>query len=195
MRKVFYAILGIFAILIIVMIKGCYYPTSYRAFIPKALDSDYKEFQRLCKEEIGKVVYARPVGEGVKLEDMVYLDFEIPLGEFVSLILGSVKEVQHDYYYMYIAGFRYYTGWSGKTYIIVFDTTKQYIECEPLLYGKDWKEEYAIIKNIAFNNKEYIGKEYEEMIFNPNISWKTVIDKYYEKQQILKQRNSNDSHP
>ncbi|WP_334088670.1 hypothetical protein [Helicobacter typhlonius] len=43
------------------MIKGCSYPTSYRAFIPKALDSEYKEYQRLCKEEIGKVVYARPI--------------------------------------------------------------------------------------------------------------------------------------
>ena len=40
---------------------AAYYPTSYRAFIPKQWDSEYKEYQRLCKEEIGKVVYARPL--------------------------------------------------------------------------------------------------------------------------------------
>ena len=55
--KISFIILGILGILVaIFFINGCSYPTSYRAFIPKSLDSEYKEFERLCKEEIGKVV-------------------------------------------------------------------------------------------------------------------------------------------
>ncbi len=57
---IFLAIIGIF-ILYVMCGGSIYYPTSYRAFIPKALDSEYKEYERLCKEEIGKVVYARPI--------------------------------------------------------------------------------------------------------------------------------------
>lgn len=59
-----YTLLAIIVACVVIFIaSGCsvYYPTSYRAFIPRILDSDYKEYQRLCKEEIGKVVYARPL--------------------------------------------------------------------------------------------------------------------------------------
>lgn len=67
------------------MVKGCAYPTSYHAFIPKALDSEYKEYERLCQEEIGKVLYARPVGEGVKLEDI------LALTHLTFLVSDSIK--------------------------------------------------------------------------------------------------------
>lgn len=36
---------------------------------------------------------------------------------------------------------------------------KQYVYCRPLLYGKDWDEEFTIIKKKAFENKETIGDE------------------------------------
>ncbi|WP_245945899.1 hypothetical protein [Helicobacter didelphidarum] len=60
---IIYISLGFFGILVILLASGCsiYYPTSYRAFIPKQWDSEYKEYERLCKENIGKVVYARPI--------------------------------------------------------------------------------------------------------------------------------------
>ncbi|RDU59793.1 hypothetical protein CQA53_11225, partial [Helicobacter didelphidarum] len=60
---IIYISLGFFGILVVLLASGCsiYYPTSYRAFIPKQWDSEYKEYERLCKENIGKVVYARPI--------------------------------------------------------------------------------------------------------------------------------------
>ena len=88
-----YNVLAIIGILIVFfMIKGCSYPTSYRAFIPKALDSEYKEYQRLCKEEIGKVLYARPAGEGARLED-IRLSFPNSLvSDSIRLNIVSVSD-------------------------------------------------------------------------------------------------------
>ena len=59
-----YTLLAIIVACVVLFIaSGCavYYPTSYRAFIPKQWDSEYKEYKRLCRENIGKVVYARPI--------------------------------------------------------------------------------------------------------------------------------------
>lgn len=106
-------ILGIFGILMVIFINGCSYPTSYRAFIPKSLDSEYKEFRRLC-EEIGKVVYARPVPKGTKLEDMLRLEIETKIGDSIAVIIGEVKIKHKEYYYFYVAGFKYYTNWTKK---------------------------------------------------------------------------------
>ena len=41
--------------------------------IPKSLDSEYKEYERLCKEEVGKV--GQTCGRGVKLEDLLNFHF------------------------------------------------------------------------------------------------------------------------
>lgn len=67
-KKMFYIVLGMFMIFFVYLASGCsiYYPTSYRAFIPKQWDSEYKEYERLCKENIGKVVYARPITQEEK---------------------------------------------------------------------------------------------------------------------------------
>ena len=172
--KISFIILGILGILVaIFLINGCSYPTSYRAFIPKSLDSEYKEFERLCKEEIGKVVYARPVGEGVKLEDLDsrYRKF-YKLSNNISVEIGTVNSPQ--LIYIFISGFKYYTGWTKKSFSM-HDDSKKYIIYEPFLFGKNGKkernmfdkkereviakEESLTIKKMAFNNKEYIGED------------------------------------
>ena len=107
-------ILGILGILLCLSACSICYPTSYRAFIPKSLDSEYKEFERLCKEEIGKVVYARPVPKGTKLEDMLRLEIETKIGDSIAVIIGEVKIKHKEYYYFYVAGFKYYTNWTKK---------------------------------------------------------------------------------
>ena len=64
-----YTLLAIVVACVVMFVaNGCavYYPTSYRAFIPKQWDSEYKEYERLCKENIGKVVYARPITQEEK---------------------------------------------------------------------------------------------------------------------------------
>ena len=154
--RMIYVILGI--LVAIFFINGCSYPTSYRAFIPKSLDSEYKEFERLCKEEIGKVVYARPVPKGTKLEDMLRLKTEMRIGDSIALIIGKVKIKHKEYYYFYVAAFKYYTNWTKKSFSM-HDDSRKFIKCEPLILGKDWKEELAIMEEIAFNNKEYIGED------------------------------------
>ena len=56
---------------------------------------------------------------------------------------------------IYIQGFEYYNSWVTPS-LSMHQDVKQHIQCKPF---KDLKEEYAIIENIAFNNKEYIGDE------------------------------------
>lgn len=128
--------LAITGILIIsFMIKGCNYPISYRAFIPKALDSEYKEYERLCKEEVGQVLYAKPVQDvrsGAKREDMLILFGKVELGKFISIILGSIEDKYDKYYYIYIAGFIYHTSWKHQ-HFTPHDITEKTIKCEPLL--------------------------------------------------------------
>lgn len=153
-HKMIYILLGIFGILIaFFMIKGCAYPTSYRAFIPKALDSEYKEYERLCKEEIGKVVYARPAWNIEK--KMFLLSGDIKISDVISVIQGFVVDGDDNIIYMYIQGFKYYNSWVTSS-LSMHQDVKQHIQCEPF---KDLKEEYAIIKEIALKNKEYIGDE------------------------------------
>ncbi len=152
-------------VIVLFVIYGFYYPTSYRAFIPKYLDSEHKEFERLCKEEMGKVVYARPVGKGVRLEDVdsghIY---SYKISNNISIKTRSINTP--ELVYIYIAGVKFYPSWN-KTYIIKGDD-KQYMQCEPLIYGRDLDEECAIVEKMAFDNKEYIGKKYEERLFSPN---------------------------
>ena len=169
-KKMFYIVLGMFMILFVYLASGCsiYYPTSYRAFIPKQWDSAYKEYERLCKEEVGKVVYARPTKEGIRLEDIFNLPpWRIALSRHIIMLVGRVETEEEDNkpFYLYIAGFKYYTGWTRKSFSM-HDDSKEYISCKPLLYGKDWEEETLIIKKMAFNNKEYISteKEYKEYL-------------------------------
>ena len=169
-KKMFYIVLGMFMILFVYLASGCsiYYPTSYRAFIPKQWDSAYKEYERLCKEEVGKVVYARPTKEGIRLEDILNLPpWRIALSRHIIMLVGRVETEEEDNkpFYLYIAGFKYYTGWTRKSFSM-HDDSKEYISCKPLLYGKDWEEETLIIKKMAFNNKEYISteKEYKEYL-------------------------------
>ena len=53
-----FGFIGVFIAYIACGYSICY-PTSYRAFIPKKYDKEYKEYERLCKKNLGKVVYAR----------------------------------------------------------------------------------------------------------------------------------------
>ena len=189
-KKMLYIALGIFIIFFVYLASGCsiYYPTSYRAFIPKSLDSEYKEYERLCKEEVGKVVYARPVGEGVKLEnlDSRYRKF-YKLSNNISVEIGTVSSPQ--LFYIFISSFRYYTDWTRKSFSM-HDDSKEYISCKPLLYGKDRDEEALIIKKMAFNNKEYIGTEYEKIIFNPNRKWETDMEEILQRAINFKAKES-----
>ena len=162
-KKMLYIALGIFIIFVVYLASGCsiYHPTSYRAFIPKSLDSEYKEFERLCKEEVGRAIYARPIKqEGVKLEDLFNLPYSyFSLSRHIIMLAGRVETKQEDEpFYLYIAGFQYYTGWTQKSFSM-HDDSKEYISCKPLLYGKDWEEESVIIKQKAFGNKKYIGDD------------------------------------
>ncbi|EKJ5775148.1 hypothetical protein PJP90_001994, partial [Campylobacter coli] len=104
----------ILGLIVFVSVKGCFYPTSYRAFIPKSLDSEYKEFERLCKEEVGKVVYARPIKHGIKLEDLFNLPStsarRVALSRHMYMLIENVTTREDEIFYLHIAGFEYYTG-------------------------------------------------------------------------------------
>ena len=62
-----YTLLAIIVACVVIFIaSGCsvYYPTSYRAFIPKQWDSEYKEYQRLCSQK--GIIYSRPIPQYIQ---------------------------------------------------------------------------------------------------------------------------------
>lgn len=67
-KKIFYIMLGICMILFVYLVSGCslYYPTSYRAFIPKQWDSEYKEYERLCEASKKGIIYSRPIPQYIQ---------------------------------------------------------------------------------------------------------------------------------
>lgn len=180
-HKIIYIVLSIFGVLIVFFLtKGCVYPTSYRAFIPKALDSEYKEYQRLCKEEINKVLYARPAREGARVEDMSSGFLYFLVSDSIRLSIVSVSD-EKKIIYIYTQAFRYYTNWS-KTYFVKGDV-REYIQCRPF---KDLQEEYDIIEKIASKNKEYIG---DEMIIKEfyRLDWMSYSDLQKYHSQVFKE--------
>ena len=133
-KKMFYIVLGMFMILFVYLASGCsiYYPTSYRAFIPKSLDSEYKEFKKFSRQELGRVLYARPLTEIEKnnldedsfrrIEKRYRIDNkDIFVGiVFVRLIGGRTV-------YVYIKELGYYGGWNKWTFNFLFfpNTTRR----------------------------------------------------------------------
>ncbi|RDU60846.1 hypothetical protein CQA53_10685 [Helicobacter didelphidarum] len=102
MKMIIYS-LGFFGILVVLLASGCsiYYPTSYRAFIPKQWDSEYKEYERLCKENIGKVVYARPAPKDFTEDDIFFSSSTISINNFIAVRLYSTI-IYNNYIYIYI---------------------------------------------------------------------------------------------
>ncbi|TKX33252.1 hypothetical protein [Campylobacter taeniopygiae] len=147
----------IVGLIVFVSVKGCFYPTSYRAFIPKSLDSEYKEFEKFSQQELGRVLYARPLTEieknnlnkdsfytitsryGIKSKDM-----DMFVG--IEFIYSEERLV-----YVYIKELGYYGGWNKWTFnLFILPNTTQRI--------------YNSIKSVTINNsqiiqnKEIIGK-------------------------------------
>ena len=58
-----YVIIGVLVAIFLFNQCSIYYPTSSKAFIPKSLDSEYKEFKKFSQQELGRVLYARPLTE------------------------------------------------------------------------------------------------------------------------------------
>ncbi|RDU58893.1 hypothetical protein CQA53_11765, partial [Helicobacter didelphidarum] len=150
---------------------------SYRAFIPKQWDSEYKEYERLCKENIGKVVYARPIKDYKGELDISYAIF--PISDHINVMIGITRKVPENpksihlnsyknITYMYIVNFQYYTGWSSVGAGGMADY-KYYIDNIPSpLDDGFWDKEMAKTRQKALENKEYIGKEYEgELQYSP----------------------------
>lgn len=67
-KKMLHIIAGIVVLLFVYLASGCsiYYPTSYRAFIPKGLDSEYKEYERLCEASKKGIIYSRPIPQYIQ---------------------------------------------------------------------------------------------------------------------------------
>ena len=129
-KKMFYIVLGMFMILFVYLASGCsiYYPTSYRAFIPKSLDSEYKEYERLCKEEVGKVVYARPIADAEYLDYQTFMWF-LPDKQIIPQVLVFTDLTSKKVVYIKIVGFHYDTLWSSfyPELFIMPHTEKYYI--------------------------------------------------------------------
>ncbi|EKJ5775072.1 hypothetical protein PJP90_001911 [Campylobacter coli] len=89
----------------------------------------------------------------------------VALSRHTYMLIENVTTREDEIFYLHIAGFEYYTGWTRKSFSM-HDDSKKYIRCEPLLYGKTWKENAKIMEQKAFDNKEYIGTE-EYLRYSP----------------------------
>ncbi|MWV62409.1 hypothetical protein DCO58_04380 [Helicobacter saguini] len=149
--KIIY-ILGLFGILVIANKYGIYYPTSYKAFIPKQWDSEYKEYERLCKEKIGKVVYARPILDIKSVDYQTFMWF-LPNKRIIPQVLVVSDLISKKVVYIKIVGFHYDTSWSSFyiEWFIMPHTEKNYIGCD--------------IENIASHIspiKQIIGENFDD---------------------------------
>ncbi len=129
-KRMLYIIAGIVVLLFVYLASGCsiYYPTSYRAFIPKSLDSEYKEYERLCKEEVGKVIYARPIADAEYLDYQTFMWF-LPDKQIIPQVLVFTDLTSKKVVYIKIVGFHYDTLWSSfyPELFIMPHTEKHYI--------------------------------------------------------------------
>ncbi|MCR2063198.1 hypothetical protein, partial [Campylobacter helveticus] len=156
MPKITSIVLGLLLALIIpAVVKGYYYPTSLRAFIPNFLDSQYKEFKKFSQQELGRVLYARPLTEIEKNdlnEDSFYArtnrygfknkDVDMFVGiEFIYLAERLV--------YVYIKELGYYGGWNEWKFNL-------------LLLPNTIQRNYNSIDSVTINNSQIIQNK--EMI-------------------------------
>ena len=125
-------IIGVLVAIFLFGGHSIYYPTSSKAFIPKSLDSEYKEFKKFSQQELGRVLYARPLTEIEKnnldedsfrrIEKRYRIDNkDIFVGiVFVRLIGGRTV-------YVYIKELGYYGGWNKWTFNFLFfpNTTRR----------------------------------------------------------------------
>ena len=165
-------IAGIVVLLFVYLASGCsiYYPTSYRAFIPKSLDSEYKEFERLCKEEIGKVVYARPITNIESLDYQTFMWF-LSDKQIVPQVLLFTDLTSKKVVYIKIIGFHYDTLWNSfyPELFIMPHTEKNYIYEG---YDIDKITSYVnSIKQEIYNNPSIIGEDFDDIQGLDSYDW------------------------
>ncbi len=158
----------ILGLIVFVSVKGCFYPTSYRAFIPKSLDSEYKEFERFSQQELGRVLYARPLTE-IEKNCLNKNDFYIKTNRYgikskdmdmfvgIEFIYSAERLV-----YVYIKELGYYGGWNKwKFNLFILPNTTQ--------------RNYNSIESITINNSQIMQNK--EIIGNLKIGDK--LDRSY----------------
>ncbi|RDU59031.1 hypothetical protein [Helicobacter sp. MIT 14-3879] len=164
-----YIILAIFGFFILYVICGghIYYPTSYRAFIPKQWDSEYKEYQKLCKENIGRVVYARVITqkEREEMEEILKTHitswlcrvYYIPINKNIYELrytLYTLKNNTDSIAYQQIVGYHFNRNW---TEFIFFTKGSPIDEKFYKTEMRDYNIQDDIFLNRVFNNQQNIG--------------------------------------
>lgn len=140
--------------IVFISIKGCFYPTSYRAFVPNFLDAQYKEFKKFSQKEIGRVLYARPL-TGIEKsnlnEDSFYRVTRRYGIDNKDMFVGiEYVYLEDKMVYIYIKELGFYGGWNKwkfNFFILPNTTRKSYNSIESLT-----KNNSQIIQN-----KEVIG--------------------------------------
>ena len=171
-KKMFYIVLGMFMILFVYLASGCsiYYPTSYRAFIPKQWDSEYKEYERLCKEEVGKVIYARPIANIESLDYQIFMWF-LPDKQIIPQVLVFTDLTSKKVVYIKIIGFHYDTLW-GRFYPELFimpHAEKHYIYKG---YNVDNIASYAdSIKREISDSSFIVGEDFDDIKGFDSYDW------------------------
>lgn len=159
--KMWVVAFGLFGILLTLFaLNGCDYPTSYKAFVHRSMDSDYKEYERLCKENLGKVVYARArqnlTTNNIKTKSFMWF---LPNKQIVPQVVVLSDSSTARAFYIKIIGFHYDTLWNKfypELFIMPHSETK-YLYC-----GANLEDSINEIKQEAMNNNSDIGEIFDD---------------------------------
>lgn len=129
MWAVAFGLFGV-AILINSCTYGLPYPTEKSALIPRMLDSDYKKFREFAKNEVGKIIYARPIDNAKTLQNELYISKgyfaaskDLRLYVAIDFVWVGCELAQ-----VYIAELGYYGGWRKWTCnLLIFPNTTRRI--------------------------------------------------------------------
>ena len=164
----------VISLFVALLFSGCSipYPAEKRALIPRMLDSDYKEFREFAKQEIGRVIYARPIENAEQHKNEIYISkgqFAASKDKDLRLYVGiDFVWLERELVQVYIAELGYYGGWRKWTFnFFIFPNTT-----ERIYIGKHKAE---IDESQIMQNKEIIG--------NLQMSVDKIIKQYYLKEE------------
>ena len=177
------------AILIISCTYGLPYPAEKRALIPRMLDSDYKEFREFAKQEIGRVIYARPMKNAEQHKNEIYISKgRFAAGKDLRLYVGiDFVWLERELVQAYIAELGFYGGWRKWTFnFFIFPNTTERIYIA--------KHKAEIDESQIMQNKEIIGNlqiSVDEIIKQYLIKEEGIIENLLDKPQYLNEISRN----
>ena len=176
-------------LLIVSCTYGIPYPAEKRALIPRILDSDYQEFNKFAEQEVGKIIYARPIESAKQRKNEFYISKgHFVVGKDLRLYIAiDFVWLERELVQVYIAELGYYGGWRKWTCnLLIFPNTTRRIYIA--------KHKAEIDETQIMQNKEVIGDlqiGVDNIIKNYIFEEEGIIENLLDKPQYLNKISRN----